>query len=376
MTAPWDGRAVSAILGDLRHVTYVYLVPSPGADPVPVDMVSGTLTFDELWSPYVQASVQARVPDDQATLDLFDARKRPRLQFFAGYVYPDGVEDVHLAASLILTDRNVRRPDNTMDLTATSDEVVLDLPSLTSFSWEGSASATLAARDVIAYHDPTGTIDVQVSPFAGALMPGAGAGELVQVAAYSDNAWSAVADFATRVDGWFYHDGLSTWVLRKRNALGDNVNAGSFSVGERGTITGSEAVLSTQDFANVAAVRYRWSGGETPWRVAQVTTGPLAVSQIGRHPVAHEFAQRGNAAAADRSAQTILSRAMTRGRELSFELAHAPYWARPNMRAFVRLPTGPVEPVVISRVDFQLGPGTARVRTRQPDNGQITTGAA
>lgn len=377
VTDPWQPRAQTAIEGSLRHVQYAYLKPSAGADPIALEVLSPpVLTYDELWSPYVQASLQVRVPEDQAVLDLFDARKRPRVQLFAGYVYPDGVEDVHLMASLILTDRTVRRPANTMDLTAMSDEVVLDAPSLRAFSWEGTSSAALAARDVIAYHDPTGTIDVAMPPFGDQLMPGAGAGETVEVAAYTDNAWSAVRDFQLRADGWFYHDGLSRWVLTRRNPLGVPIIAGSFRVGERGTITDSEAVLTTQDFANVVAVRYRWTGGETAWRVASVTSGDLATSQIGRQALAYEYSRRGNTAAADQAASAALSRAMTKGRQLSFELAAAPYWMRPNQRCLVRLPTGPAETAVVSRVDFRLGAGTARIRTRQIDNGQITTGAA
>jgi hypothetical protein len=158
------------------------------------------------------------------------------------------------------------------------------------------------------------------------------------------------------------------------------INAGSasasFTVGTGGTLTSSETSLSRKLFGNTVLVKYSWYDGDqrTAFGYAEVTSGPLAVSAVGRKVIEREYERKGTAAQAKASAAALVRRAITRGRSMSLEFEHAPFWLRPGQTITVQLPTGPQERHLVSRVDFDIPSGRGHVRTRQPENVSIETG--
>jgi hypothetical protein len=146
VTDPYSPLADSRLRGPIRHV--VEVEARHGDWSAPLDVVTGTLTFDERGEVHVTAALAVVVPD-VATLDLLDPRKRVQLHIRAGYQYAGGVLDVHDVATLDLRTRVVTRPDNLVKITAEGMECRLrDTIALgaTTYTAADDAGTVLAAR--------------------------------------------------------------------------------------------------------------------------------------------------------------------------------------------------------------------------------------
>ena len=370
LTAPFDPAWLSRLGGDLTMLTNVQ-VTGTGLDLVTLDVVDGTVTYDEDTAPHVAASLSVRVPEQQATLDLLDARLRRRVEITTGYRIP-GVSESHPLCSLLLRSRVVNRPSNLMTLTAVSDELLVQekVPVVNEKSYDATVPAGEAIRDLIAWTvpDPTIIIDpaIQVPFVQPADSYAVTRGEPI---------WSAIQDIADRVGAWVYSDGLSTFHIVAQPLTAGPATA-IFKVGAQGTITRSQADLNREEFANLVLVTYSWYDGEqrTARGWAEIATGPYSTTatDIRVKPVAID--RKGSAADAQAAAENIVRRTVTRGRGLSIEFDHAPWWVRPGHTVTVQLPTGEPARHLVRRVDFDIPSGRGHITTRQPEDVAITTG--
>lgn len=370
MTAPYLARAAADIAQPLRHEVAVRANHPSWAAPIRLDVESGTLTFDESRSPFVTADLVARVPS-AAEVDLLDPRTGVRLEVDAGYVYGDGVRDVHPLAVLHVWSRNVERPGNTLSISARSgesrmiDDTVLGPP----LTFGAQADAGQAIAQLIALAAPGAPV-VNTLP-AATFVTGAD----VRTVGPGDDLMAAARDIADRAgNGWVYEDGLGTWYVRPRPELA-GLSSATFKVGPGGTLERATSALELDEWYNAVVVVYRWDGGESVgW--AEVTTGPMAPASAGRRRVLTVTRDaQGSPGDARNAAAAILDRTVSRGRSLSLQVASAPYWLRPGRTSTVQLPTGTPERHLVSSVQFDLaGSGTANIATRVPEDVAIITG--
>lgn len=373
LTAPFNPVWSSRLGGALTVLTAVQ-VTGAGIDPIVLEVISGTVTWDEDQTPHVTASLSCRIPDSQSVLDALEVRLDRRVVITGGFKVP-GDTETHTLADLVLTERNVRRGANTMELTAVSDEQrVIDTRPITgSRSFTEYSDGGQAIRDLIQWATaggPAASMPVEVT--ASGTFVAAGDSLLID---REDDYWPSIQDISDRIGAWAYNDGLGTF-----RVVPQPINAGSasatFKVGTGGTITASEAVLSREKWANTVDVTYRWYDGDqrTAYGYAEVTSGPYAVSAVGRKVIKVDIERKGTPAQAKAAAAQMVSRAVTRGRSLSFEVEHAPMWVRPGQTVTVQLVTGPQERHLVSRVDIDIPSGRGHITTRQPENVVIETG--
>lgn len=371
MTAPWASRATAALLEPVEHVWVTTFTHPSEPEPISLEVENGTITFDESWSPHVQASLTCKVPADQEILDLLDPRTGGRVQVYGGYRYNDGTTDVHLLGDLGIRDRVVRRPQNQMVLAAHSDEALLqdDL-------WAGGTNIpqtglyeaiSWCLEQVFTDPDIATPLSPEVSP------------ELLTdtVMELGDTFWEAVAAVADFGGLWVYDDGTRTWHIDPRPA-----NAGSsvhqLLTGPTGNITGSEAGLGRDDgWANAVLLVHQWrdSGGTDHVRksLARVTSGSMSVANAGMKATTVRRSIAATQAAINKAAAGMVNRTISRGRAFNVEAPSA-YWVRPGTTVTISLPTGPQERHLVASTSFRFPSGAMSVRTRVPQDVTITSG--
>lgn len=358
-----------ALKGDLQHLYRLTVAEQP------ILADSLTLSFDEARAPFCELRASAAVPYSQTTLDALDPRQRVRAQLELGYLYADGDVDVEQVADLLLDDRQVRRPANTLDLVAQSDErLVIDQGvGLSALVFNPGLEAYEAIKRTIHRAIPDapiqdgglrdGTVFPDPDPFT--IQP-------------EDNAFSAILDVADRAgDWWVYDDGTRTWQVTTRPTLASSPRA-ILTVGEGGTIFTSDSSVGRSAWYNSVVVVHEWTDDNGVARKvrarAEVQSGPLAVADVGRKTQTIRRTFPGTDYTAYRSAASLLRRAVSRGRSLNLE-AHADYRLRPGDTIQVRLPSGSPEHHLISAIQFALPSGRMRISTRVPDAYTIGIGA-
>lgn len=370
VTAPWDERAVAAVAGPLRRVWSAVAIIPGVEDEVPLEAdpnaASPTITHDEGWVPRVQSQLTLRCPA-QDVLDLLDPRTGVRVGIDAGYVYPGGQRDVHRVAELLVSERAVRRPDNTMVLTLESDErLVMDNAPV---FWDSDESAI-----VLASSTPCRSALAQLLNLALAYTPTIvytpgladdtlGADVTI---AEGDSFWDALYDIADRIDAQVYHDGLGIWRIGPRPTVAGR-SVAQLRVGAGGTITDAETVLARTDWANAVVVRY-----DTGNAIAVATSGPFSTAEVARKVMTVDRDAMPRTGGA-RAARALLKRAISRGRSITVSATDA-LWIRPGHTVTVQLPTGPQERHLVVSTRRELDTGRMHVTTRLPDDITITTG--
>lgn len=367
MSDPFDPRAQNALT---RPITHVHSVLAYDEDitpyaPVPLHLATASLSFDEDSAPHVVLTGATQVPD-QAGLDFLDPRRNVRIAVQAGYVYDDGVHDVHTIANLGLRSRVVRRPQNDLVIVAASDELrVQDYLTLTPATFTpqddtgdviarliGSAVGSTTVVNTLGY-------DRFVAPGQTVTLD---AGEM----------WPFIQGLADTAGAWVYHDGLSTWHIAPQ-PLEAGAASATLSVGPRGVIHSSESSVSREAFANLVLVELTQNGTSSQgW--AEVRSGPLGTAAIGRRGIKVDLSIFGTTGDPATIASSLVRRAVTRGRQVSLECAAAMYWLRPGQTVTVQLPTGPQERHLIASIVFDMPAGTMNLKTRLPENVTITTG--
>jgi hypothetical protein len=330
------------------------------------------INYDEGQAPHVNWQATCTVAGTQEELDKLDPRLRPRVLLEVG----------GQKLSLILTERQVDRPGNTMRLTAESEErIVME---------DGSGRETYTFHQGDEAHDSIQKVIrfiIQEPVFQDSGVRGYGwvTAEEPFIIGPGDDALQAILEIGDRAgDRWVYHDG-SVWRIRERPELAEEPKA-HLTVGEEGNILSSSAGLSREKWYNAVQVVHEWTTedldgeGKTVrnerraegW--AWVKTGPFDVRDVGIKTlkVVRNYAGDGNTA--QRAAESLLKRTVTRGRSVDIE-AISDESLRPGDTISIQLPTGPVEQHLVSSITFNRPDNTMKISTRVPTYAPSKTGA-
>lgn len=358
--------------GGLEHVFRLSYVN--GAASGTLDVESASVTFDEGWSPHVQAGIQCPVPEDQDVLDALDGRTGCRLLITMGYRFPDGTEET-TNLDLGLRDRAVNRPENTMNLSASSDEaLVQDAVRITSLSpgnppTTGVREALTWLLDNALVEPPTVAwgIDYEYGP------------ELLTELTVPTGTpfWDAVTTVTDPAEVWIRDDGTRTWQVGPRPTRAGSASHQVF-VGPVGNLIGSETLLSRDgEFYNVVVITHIWEdalGVEHRRRNgAWVTSGPYSITSAGLVSLEVRRSTPTSAASNQRAAEAMVRRSVSRGRSMSL-VTPSPYWVRPGQTITAQLPTGPQERHLVAAASFRWPAGEASIRTRVPVDVTIESG--
>jgi hypothetical protein len=329
------------------------------------------INFDEGQAPHVNWQATCTVSRTQEELDALDPRLRPRVLLEVG-----GQQ-----LSLILTDRQVDRPNNTMRLTAESEERILmeDGVGQVGMAFGPEAEAHTAIQRLIRRAVPEA-----VFQDAGVRGYGWVSAEEPFIVAPGDDALQAVLEIGDRAgDRWVYNDG-SVWRVRERPELAETAKA-HLSVGETGNILSSQAGLSREDWYNAVLVRHEWTtedevDGKTVrtdrsaegW--ATIKTGPFDIRDVGMKTFKVVRNYAGDQNTAERAAESLLKRTVTRGRSMDIE-AVSDETLRPGDTVTIQLPTGPLETHLVSSITFNRPGQAMNISTRVPTYAPSKTGA-
>lgn len=370
--APDTARRIAA--GPIEHVADVAVTGPAGTVPLDVAAAGGlSVIFDESWAPHVQATAVLPVPADVDELDALDPRTGARLTVSTGYRDTAGTLDVHPFVDLGLRGRVIKRPDNSLTLTASSDEALLqdDLWTAVTPAPVSRSGLVEAVDDILGASLPTVTLDA-------AFPAGYRADRLTELELPTGaTPWSVAAAAVDDCEAWLYDDGLRGWHLVARPELAGTSRA-VLATGPAGTLTSSEAGLSRDDWANGVYLRSEWRDGAGVDHVihsrAVIASGdPFAPAAAGPKWARYERRTPTTQTGANAAAAAVLRREVSRGRVLLLT-APAMYWLRPGHTVTVSLPTGTQQRQLVARVDFDIPAGRMTVRTRQPVDVPITNG--
>lgn len=398
ITAPYHPRAATEVAGAIRHVWEVVAEVDGGLDAggyeVPLEVVSGSVTFDEAWAPHVQASLVLRY--DTATAGHLDPRTGARIKIRAGYGYPDGdffgFTDTWTLARLGVTRRAVSRPGNDLRLSAMSDEVLAQ-----DMLWHADMSPSLSdgwevfnALSAISYlvwlatgrapHFEPGLDDIgrrlddQAWPDADWLPEHPGAG--------TTSVWSLIESVADIYDLWVIdRGGFNTdtgtdvgWEVRRR-PTGLGAARAQLKTGPAGNLVETDSEISAEDgWANVVHLIHTWDDANgNRHRLttrSYVASGPMSVQNAGYRAIAVERTAPINQVDIRAACGALVRRTVTRGRSYRL-VAPAMYWLRPGHPVTVQLPTGDQERHIVQRVTFTHPDGLMDVTTRLPETVEI-----
>jgi hypothetical protein len=391
--APWSGAAEDLIRGALRHVYAVRIFEDPWYEtPVylPITVTSCSLTYDEFWSPYVQGSLTAVIPD-AATLDKLDPRLVIRVDVDAGYVLPGGITDSHLICRCALSRRSVDYPANEMTLEFQGAEYLVEKTVADSDGggpqglypqgyWDSGttvASAMANTSDALtlgAFSWVATGADPGTDTLTGWVDPGQ-----QWEGKEGENYLSIIRDVADRIDGWVRIDEFGVFKMTRRPSS-TPPPAHRLRVGADGTIITSNDELSREGWANWAYVTYQWTTKVTSGGVTTETDkmasgfayleGKYDPNNVGRVAVSDLREHISSDAQAQKAAESLLKRFATKGDALSVQ-AVAAYWLRPTDGVYITLPVGAEKKLMVSAITFDLDAGSMSIRTRTAGSGAL-----
>ncbi|MDO5876499.1 hypothetical protein FV140_14635 [Paenarthrobacter ureafaciens] len=366
ITAPWALEAAARIREPHRQVLKATAYPVTGA-PFDLDVLQATVTLDESWSPRIQASLSCEVPADKAQLAALDPRKRVRVKVYAGYQWNSVSEDVQLLADLHLRNRDIKRPDNTLELRLASDEALAQ--DYKRQSWD-TQPPTTNLLDFVTYHANIASIPETIQPVLTDFVTSFGASSLTGVVQEpGKDSWSLLADAQDRAGCRIYVDGNRRWHIERLPKLG--VTALNLTIGVDGIITESSATLSREDFKNAVTIKYAWRDGAGNDQVIYgncfVNSGEFATSAIGFNVYYLERSVPATQAQADAAAKTVLTSVGRRGNSYSITALNA-FWLTPGSTVTATLPEGDQRKMLVSSVSFNYPSGEMSLKLRQPED--------
>ncbi|QCO98972.1 hypothetical protein FCN77_16280 [Arthrobacter sp. 24S4-2] len=371
LTDPFLSDVDLRIRQSVEHVYSATAYPVSGP-PIALDVEDLSITFDESWSPFIQADITAKVPEDQATLDALDPRKNCRVKISAGYVYDGKTQDVHQIADLHLRTREVLRPANELRLTASSDEARAQDAKRRSTD---AVPPKTGINEIVTYA-ATKAVYPDVPEIVSDFPPGYGVNSFTELALDVSNTFdSLMTDAAGRAGVWVYAGEDRRWHITTRAAEA-GVSAHKLYTGPDGTIFDADTALQREDFFNSVILTYTWKDGagvdQTIYGEAYVpSTGTYGVDAIGWNTYVEDRQGPITQAQATAAAQTVLKYKITRGRGIRIQ-SLAAYWCRPGMTATIQLPTGDLERQIIRAVTFHPPSGSMSITTRQPETVSIS----
>lgn len=351
-TAPY--LAASAELVKTSHEQRVILELTNGTDTWTSPLLSGDITLDEAWSP--RAQLGAVIPNafTPAELAAIDPRQNTlRCTVSAGYVHPDGTVDMHPLLTGHLRERKARRPGNTIQLEAASDEsLTQDAGWLSTDTFKTFAGITEALEFFASYATGT-TVTIDSSVGAGYRADLTGS---IPVKAGA-SVWDFMVNLANAANIRLFVDSDGTWKIRAKVT-----EASATDVTVLDTASESEDSLSRNDYYSAAVLRYEWTDASDVDRVIIARYGTLPGKVY-----TEDFDTAITQASADAAAQNAVRGLSTRGDSYTCTDVAA-YWLRPGDTVRVILADGTTVDHIAKQIDFHLTAGTMTVTTRQPSN--------
>jgi hypothetical protein len=402
VSEPWDETLEDEIRQSAPHIFEVKVYGPTGSvnfgPRIPLDVISCEITYDVTWSPYVQGTLTAVMPDP-ATMAKLDPRKVITVQVSAGYVRPGGRRDLRpMCTHAFVSHRTANYPANTVTLQFQGMEYLVDRVSAFSPSdspqaqdegqpyWTPATTVYQAIESVLLYTEISSRVpsnptayELGTDTFTGWVPAGeTWAGQA------GDNSLDVAREIADRNSLLFYADELGVWHVDYQLHLDDPVH--SLRDGADGTIVQADDELSREGWANVVQVTYVWNtvsattAGRTDLVTHQATAqaylgdGPLSVETVGACPIQINRQMPSSNSLARTVAVDLLRRYSARGTAMQVE-AVAAYWLRARDFVTVQLPNRqtPATSVeqIIQAITYDLGAGLMRMRLVQPEPGNI-----
>lgn len=382
---------VPAALADVvaeSHTQWVTLEYSTnrGSTWAPLDLIDGTVTWQERRAPRVLADLVAAFPD-QATVDALDPRRYVEGRLVAHYVMPDGSTQDLAPVRLHLRQRGSAQPDGNMRLVFASSEALwLDGSSVPLVDGPANYDPPLAfldpvgtirnyLRDSMAPGEPGSTVTVS----ADVIRPNLYVAENTTV-----DTWQWLQDLADACEVDIFDNGDKVLRIAARPVRPGLVDAAAFSEGVNSTLLESDSVVSREEFANSVYVRYRYasknaSTGDTytqsVYGMASIASGPYSPAQAGYRFVMETKEGRVDQGTANQAARVLLAQLLSRSRSLQFH-AVPQWWLRPGDTVTVQVVGGQAVRQFVSELGFDIADRRMTIRTRLPDTTTaITEGA-
>ena len=308
--------------GPLVHVV---TLTAPGGRVL--DVITGSLTLDETWTPYAQADLHLATADPDL-LDLLDPRTGARATLTVGYQYVDGRTETE-SLTLTVVDAALSVPEQRLDVSLASDETrLLGTP------WIGPGPAPIQQTSAAA------AIQWCLNQLTGAPVLDARADSQTLVlpdlgVLPGTDLWDLASSIASASDLRLYHDG-TTWILDSR------VNyppvAAALATGPAGTVISYRDARTLDGYADSVLVRAQWRDSTGTDRIE---TGVSATPQPFRWQVVAQSTPT-TQVTADYTAATMRARLATRGRTMQIT-AKAAYWLRPRDLVTLDLSARPQE---------------------------------
>lgn len=334
---------------------------------ITLPLQTGVLTFDED-NEFITAEIQTPVPTDEI-VESIDPRALPQMSIWLGYELTNGVREFEEVCRLDIRERHVERPANVMRLFATGREGrIHDSASVVRserLTFYQSTSAGQAIKALIEKHDPGATV-INELPYISFLE----AEESPYTEPVGEDPWVFIQEILDRAGGVAYWDGF-VWRIHKDSAYGSESSV-LLTPREGGNILGYSARLGRDDrFYNSVTVSYRWTDDsdveQERTATATVTAGPLGVTAAGRKHRLIVKNYPGSYAGAQKAANTLVNRTITRGREIIVTALSA-YWLRPFQTIQITTVPGKVEKHLVKYVQFTLESGQMNIKTRRPED--------
>lgn len=371
LTDPYLPDVDNRIRQSVEHVYTATAYPTTGL-PIPLNVEDLTISFDESWTPHVQADLTAKLPDDQATLDRLDPRMNCRVTITVGYVYDGKVSDVHEIADLHVRTREVTRPANQLVLTLSSDEA----RSMDAKRRSADAAPPKTGINEIITYAANKAVYPDTAEIVSDFQPGYKVDSFTELSlAVGTDFQNLITDASARAGVWVYSDGSRRWFITKRAEVA-GVSAHKLFTGPDGTIFESDTALQREDFFNSTCLVYTWKDvagvDQTIYGEAYVPgSTTYGVVATGWNTFVEEREGPITQAQANAAAQTVLRYKITRGHGIRLG-AVAAYWIRPGMTVTIQLPLGEQERQLVRAVTFHPSSGTMTITTRQPESVTIS----
>jgi hypothetical protein len=372
----YSNQVIPALRGPLTFVVSAWAATNASVFIADLDVLGGDLTFDEEWAPYVQATLTVRDPGV-----IIDPRLAHRLVLRAGYVYPWGASDVQQIAYLAITSAVVDTVANTLTITASSDESLVQM----SAHWATADSLMSYGNHTAAVVDMVGRALTSIgAAWASSPVTSTSASMTAPYVIRTGDSWwqhlESVRDMAGAV---LWCDETRTWhfdlpvfddspSIDAYLATGDAPSTWPNTLDSglaMPTITSLETAASRDEWANAVALVHTWTDTSgVAHRVAQIaaaTTGAYSVSAVGYRVYSEERSTQVTDAEAAAACASILYRTTRRGVRRTIT-ARAAYWLRPRTLAPMWL-NGKELYARITRVSYKLdGSGLMTLTTRAP----------
>lgn len=378
MPGGYSEAAYAALRGDLTFVTEARVVTDAGVLVTPLSITGGSLTMDEEWAPYVQATVEVVDPGV-----LIEPRRAQRLVIDAGYVYPDGSRDVRQFATLVITDAPVDERTGIVTITAKSDEALVQdgahwgvADDVQNYANHGAAMRNFVERAL------TG---LTTSVWTGPGMPSTSASMTGYRIRSGDGWWQHVQSVEDMGGGVIYCNEARQWYVGPYQTDESPTTEGYIATGDvpeswptaldagrtLPILIEAETVRTRDEWANAVVLLHEWTdaGTNTPRRVAAIASvgsGDYRPTLVGYSVEKVDRDVPITQAEAQAAANAIVYRTQRRGLRRLFQ-ARACWWLRPRNlhQVWVKGTAGYAR---ITRCTWQLdGTGLMTILTRAPE---------